>query len=293
MADTWRWERGQAGPERRTDRESRKQARVGYNVRTGIETGLMRAHCALPLGSMLGLSTGASLAELQRFIWEWPSLLDLLRADNPALGDEIARSTRPIEAERRPDGRLLLVLGCWVPADRADLNRSVVHEGIERSLKRYLGEQIELLVTDWPAGDGTPDNPPDPLQGLPEPLRATGAICGGALWRTFFAATARRGIVFECQYPILNYRLDFALPRLRIGVEIGGWGWRSWTNPQAIARREREQELGYEGWKVLWFTGEEILHHVDRAVDEVSRLVRQRLSDGRVNGSSWRGGSSG
>ncbi len=235
---------------------------------------------------------GAMLAELQRFIWEWPSLLEIMQSMNPALGNELARSTRPIEAERRPDGRLLLVLGCWVPADRADLNRSDVHQMIERSLKQILGESIELLVTEWPAGDGAPDNPPDPLEGLPESLRAVGATCGGALLRAFFAEAARRGIVFECQFPVLNYRLDFALPRLRIGVEIGGWGWRAWTRPAAIERREREQGLGAEGWAVIWFTGEEILRHRDRSVDEVARLISQRRSEqlagGRPRLNGWR-----
>lgn len=211
-------------------------------------------------------------------------MLEILRDLNPSLGAELARSTRPIEAERRPDGRLLLVLGCWVPTDRTDLNRTDVRQMLERSLKQVLGESIELLVTEWPAGDGTPDNPPDPLDGLPEALRAVGATCGGALMRSFFAQAARRGIVFECQYPVLNYRLDFALPRLRIGVEIGGWGWRAWTRPTAIERREREQGLGAEGWTVLWFTGEEILRHLDRSLDEVARLVGENRSTRSASG---------
>ncbi len=225
------------------------------------------------------------MAELQRFVWEWPSLLEILRDMNPSLGAELARSTRPIEAERRPDGHLLLVLGCWVAADRHDLNSPRVHETVERSLRQVLGEPLEILVTEWPAGDGTPDNPPDPLAGLPDALREVGASCGGALVRSFFAEAARRGIIFECQYPVLNYRLDFALPRLRVGVEIGGWGWRAWTRPGAIERREREQRLGAEGWTVLWFTGEEILYHRDQAVDEVERLVGQRRAAGGAGGS--------
>jgi very-short-patch-repair endonuclease len=237
---------------------------------------------------------GGTLAELQRFIWEWPSLLEILRDMNPTLGAMLARSTRPIEAERRPDGRLLLILGCWVAADREELNSSRVHETVERSMRQLLGEPIEVLVTEWPAGDGSPDNPPDPLVGLSDTLREIGATCGGALSRSFFAEAARRGIVFECQYPVLNYRLDFALPRWRIGVEIGGWGWRAWTRPGVVERREREQRLGAEGWTVLWFTGEEILHHLDRAVDEVARLVNQKRAlrpaggSPRVNGrSNW------
>ncbi len=216
------------------------------------------------------------MPELQRFVWEWPSLIEQIRALNPALGDRLARSCRPIGAERRPDGRLLLVLGCWVPEDRAWFADPRAIELLARGFKQLLEERIETLVTTWPAGDGEPERPPDPLAGLPEPLRAIGASCGGALKRWFFAAAAHRGIVFDCGYPVLTYRLDFALPSQRIGVEIEGWDWRIWTRPSAIERREREQSLGYEGWTILWFTGEEILRDVERAVDEVARALSRR-----------------
>ncbi|HEY8885038.1 MAG TPA: DUF559 domain-containing protein, partial [Chloroflexota bacterium] len=81
---------------------------------------------------------------------------------------------------------------------------------------------------------------------------------------------------FTSGYPVLNYRLDFALPQQQVGVEIEGWDWRAWTRPGAVDRREREQTLGYEGWTIRWFTGEEILNHLERSVDEVARLVNGR-----------------
>jgi very-short-patch-repair endonuclease len=213
------------------------------------------------------------MPELQRFVWEWPSLVEQLAELNPALGNRLQRACRPIGADRRPDGRLLLVLGCWVPADRAFLEDSASVQLLERGFQRLLDERIELLVTTWPAGDGTADQPPDPLAGLSEPLQEIGRACGGAIKRSFFAATARRGVTLECGYPVLNYRLDFALPRSRVGVEIEGWDWRARTSPRAIERREREQTLGYEGWSIFWFTGAEILKDVDRAVDEVLRAA--------------------
>jgi very-short-patch-repair endonuclease len=213
--------------------------------------------------------------ELQRFIWEWPSLVEQLLILNPYLGDRLARAARPIGADRRPDGRLLLVLGSWVPADRADLAAPETTQLLERAFHRLLEERIEVLVTDWPAGDGPPDQPPDPLAGLSESLHAIGTTCGGAIKRSFFAAATRRGLVFDCGYPVLNYRLDFALPRQHLGVEIEGWDWRARTRPGAADRREREQSLGAEGWTIVWFTGDEILHHLDRSVDEVARILAQ------------------
>ncbi len=218
------------------------------------------------------------MPELQRFVWEWPSLVEQFHAMNPAVGDRLARAGRPIGAERRPDGRLLLVLGCWVPTDRVWLAAPDTTQMLERGLKQLLEERIEVLVTFWPAGDGAPESPPDPLAGLSEEIRATGLASGGAINRAFFAAAARRGMIFECHFPVLNYRLDFALPTQRVGVEIEGWNWRAWARPGAADRREREQTLGFEGWTVIWFTGDEILHHLDRSVDDVARVVARRRS---------------
>ncbi len=222
------------------------------------------------------------MLELQRFVWGWPGLVERFGALNPALGARLERSTRPIAAERRPDGRLLLVLGCWVPADRTFLSAPDVVEMLERGLARLMDEKFDILVTHWPAGDGLPDQAPDPLAGLSEDEHAVGIACGGAIHRSFFAAAVRRGIVFECQVPVLHYRLDFAQPRLHLGVQIGGWQWRNWTRPNAVGRREREQELGSEGWTVLWFTGQEILDHLDQSIDEVVRVAAQHRS-GRPN----------
>lgn len=220
------------------------------------------------------------MPELQRFIWEWGSLIVRLQQADPTLADRLGRSARPIAAERRPDGRLLLILGDWVPTDRAALEEPVNLHRLQDSLKGLLEERIEVLVTGWPAGDGVPDHPPDPLAGLPDLVRAAGLDCGGVLKRVFFAAAAQQGIIFDCGYPVLNYRLDFALPRQRVGVEIEGWNWRAWARPGAAERREREQSLGFEGWSILWFTGEEILRQRDRVVDEVTRLINRRRTGG-------------
>lgn len=215
------------------------------------------------------------MPELQRFVWEWSSLLDRLRTLDPGLEERLSRATRPIAAERKPDGRLVLVLGCWVEADRVALARPREVERVQADLKRLMEERIEVVVAEWPGGDGEPGQPPDPLAGLPDLVRAEGLRAAGAIQRAFFAAAAQRGVIFDCQYPVLNYRLDLALPRPRLGVEIEGWDWRAWARPGAAERREREQSLGYEGWTILWFTGSEIVYDRERCLDEVmSRLKR-------------------
>ena len=61
----------------------------------------------------------------------------------------------------------------------------------------------------------------------------------------------------------MNYRLDFALPRERVGVEIIGWDG---PRPGRTARWEREQELGAESWRILYFSGADVHRDVERCV---------------------------
>jgi very-short-patch-repair endonuclease len=223
------------------------------------------------------------MSELQRFVWEWPNVIEQFQGLNPSIGNRLSRACRPIGADRRPDGRLLLVLGCWVAADRAFLEDTDVSHLIERGLKQVLEERIDVLVAPWPAGDGEPDAPPDPLANLPEAARATGLASGGAIKRAFFAAAYQRGMEFETGYPVLQYRLDFALPSERVGVEIEGWDWRARMRPGADVHREREQTLGFEGWTIFWFSGEDMLKRLDRSVNEVAQVVTRRRQ-GRAQG---------
>ena len=217
------------------------------------------------------------MPELRRFVWGYDSLLARLRTLQPRLSELLEQSCRPIAAERRPDGRLTLVFGCWVPSDGRELGASDNVASLEVALKRLTDEPIQVVVAPWPGGEAVRGEPPDPLRGLPASGRTDGARCGSAIHRAFFAAAFRRGIHFTCQYPVLGYRIDFALPLHRLGVEIGGWAWRSWTRDQQIGLRDREQALGAEGWRILWFTGREALENPDGCIDQVeSALTRAR-----------------
>lgn len=216
------------------------------------------------------------MSELQRFVWEWPNVLEQFPSVDSAIGQRVARSARPIGADRRFDGRLLLVLGCWVAADRDFLQTVDTTQAIESGLKQILGERIEVLVVTWPAGDGEAESPPDPLADLPEAVRAAGLASGGAIRRAFFAAAYRRGMEFETGVPALQYRLAFALPTERVGVEIEGWDWKMRMPPGAGEQREREQTLTYEGWTIFWFGGEDVLKRLDQSLDQVAEVVNRR-----------------
>jgi very-short-patch-repair endonuclease len=212
--------------------------------------------------------------ELRRIIWAWDTIVLRLHADEPALGRPLRRSCRPIAAERYADGLLRVVLGCWWPADLDFLSDPDLGERLDAALGAMLEDRIGTTVVSWPSGmargvaaSGVDDLPaPDLLVGVPEAVRLEAASCESALQRWFFGRAYARGLRLQCQYVVEHYRLDFALPRFRIAAEVAGWEARH-------GPREREQQLGAQRWRVLWFAGQEVHADADRCVAALLRLV--------------------
>jgi very-short-patch-repair endonuclease len=210
--------------------------------------------------------------ELRRIIWAWDTVVLRLDATVPELGRPLRRATRPIAAERHADGRLLVVLGCWVAADLARLSAPDATARLAELLAPMLEDDVRVRVVAWPAGlvtapPGAADvAAPDVLDGLPTAAREPARACESALQRWFYAHAYRQGIRLHCQYVVGHYRLDFAVPRYRIGAEVLGWELRH-------GPRERERFYGAERWRVIWFAGEEVHADVERCVAALRRLL--------------------
>jgi very-short-patch-repair endonuclease len=218
--------------------------------------------------------------ELRRVIWSWETALLRLVEREPALGRATRRACRPIAAERRDDGRLTLVLGCWWPPDLRQLEQPASLSRLDAALSEFLDDQVQSRLAAWPGGMAPPEPgpepdevaPPDILGGLSAEARQAAQPTESALQRLLFAHAWRRGLRLVCQYPALNYRLDFALPRARVGAEVIGW-----DGPRAgpTARWERQQRLGAEAWRVLYFSGAEVHCRVERCVDRLEAASAQ------------------
>lgn len=90
--------------------------------------------------------------------------------------------------------------------------------------------------------------------------------------RLLMDAFAARGLEPACQYPMLNYVLDFAFPEYQLAVEADGVYWHSL--PQMIAKDARKDAaLSAEGWTVLHFTGNEIRASASACIDQVAACL--------------------
>jgi very-short-patch-repair endonuclease len=91
-------------------------------------------------------------------------------------------------------------------------------------------------------------------------------------WRAHERARygALRGLVK--QYKVGQYRLDFAIPAARIGIELDGHATHSTTYAIAADRR-RQRALEANGWRIIRFGGLEVWQNPDQCVAEAAKLA--------------------
>lgn len=76
------------------------------------------------------------------------------------------------------------------------------------------------------------------------------------------------------QYPVLagRYRLDFALPDQKIGIELDGYEFHS--SKKAFTKdRERQRAIEAAGWRIIRFSGSEINADPAECVRQATELI--------------------
>ena len=191
--------------------------------------------------------------------------------------------------QRYNDGRLLVVLGCWLTEDLNFLSTDSSRLRLGNSLGEMLAEKMATAVVRWPGGMVKPSGTvsseieipsPDVLQGLPEAAREEASKCESVIQRYFFARAYARGLRLICQHPILHYRLDFAIPERRIGAEVMGWDWRAGSSSMR-EMRERQNQLEEAGWKISLFSGSQVLADVEKCISTMTGSLKPTLDRGQ------------
>lgn len=84
------------------------------------------------------------------------------------------------------------------------------------------------------------------------------------------------------QHPVLGgkYRLDFALPDLKIGVELDGYQYHGTSRDKFIADQQRQRALEAEGWRLIRFAGAEVHADAESCVHQAAQHVRALKNGG-------------
>ncbi|QMU67109.1 DUF559 domain-containing protein [Streptacidiphilus sp. P02-A3a] len=95
-----------------------------------------------------------------------------------------------------------------------------------------------------------------------------------AFWDAYQKITPAELADLRAQYSVLGgkYRLDFAIPEKKIAIELDGYAWHS--SPQSFTRdRARQRDLEFHGWRLIRFSGAEIVNDSSGCVRQAARMV--------------------
>ena len=100
------------------------------------------------------------------------------------------------------------------------------------------------------------------------------------LWN--YISGGRLGVHFRRQHPVFDYIPDFVCLSYRLIVEIDGGYHLDGEQPEKDA--ERTKHLAEQGFTVLRFTNEEVLHDTDEVIDAIGDAIdQQQLKLGNNN----------
>lgn len=89
------------------------------------------------------------------------------------------------------------------------------------------------------------------------------------LWNSI--STRRHDAVREYAnaVPGRKYRLDIAIPSVRLAIEVDGWEFHGKYLADFQRDRQRQNLLTLNGWRILRFTAGEIYKEMDRCIEQV------------------------
>jgi hypothetical protein len=134
----------------------------------------------------------------------------------------------------------------------------------------HLGQSIERWYARIARNAG-------PLSQVESPIEAV-------FWVWWMTLEIRFWARLECPMPFglvaqhvvqladdVSYRLDFAVAKHRLAIELDGHDFHERTKEQVIHRNERDRRLQLAGWTVLHYSGTELLRDPSAVVRDVYR----------------------
>jgi very-short-patch-repair endonuclease len=182
----------------------------------------------------------------------------LIEIPNSKLTVSTKRGYLHLQTDELWDGTRVLTIGIKVKDIQISVNGIKINVEVKKRASRKLppgeifGEEIENTFSAHPFSK---------VNKCESPLEAR-----------FFIFSLDRFPEIEPQFIVDQYRLDFAIPREKVAIEIDGHEFHK-TKEQRTKDTKRERYLQSKGWQVIRFTGTEIFENVYGCVEEVKNLV--------------------
>jgi very-short-patch-repair endonuclease len=111
------------------------------------------------------------------------------------------------------------------------------------------------------------------LQPFANRLRKEMTKAEACLWKYVLRARQMKGYQFRRQRPVLNYIADFMCKELKLVIEVDG-STHQWEET-AAKDLKKEKYLIEAGFKVLRFTDEEVLRHIEGVREGIAVFVQE------------------
>jgi very-short-patch-repair endonuclease len=103
------------------------------------------------------------------------------------------------------------------------------------------------------------------------------------LWKHALRAGSMKGYAFHRQWPMFGYIADFYCKSLALVIEVDG---PTHDDPDQIEHdRKRDEVFAHEGIRVLRLTNEEVIDHLESAVETIERVIEE-IDGARGSGNS-------
>ena len=99
--------------------------------------------------------------------------------------------------------------------------------------------------------------------------------CESPIERALCRSLWMRNYPVICQYPFSRYRLDMALPNLKIAIEADGKDFHS-SPKQKAHDKKRDAFLRSHGWVTLRFSGSQINKNMSRVITRIEKEIDKR-----------------
>lgn len=92
------------------------------------------------------------------------------------------------------------------------------------------------------------------------------------LWR-YLRMRQMHGLKFRRQHPCANFILDFACVEIKLAIELDGGQHQLQIEYDAL----RTQYLSNQGWQILRFWNNEVLHQINSVLERIHEHCSQHL----------------